>query len=114
MKHFIALAAVALIATPALAQRTAAVRGIGTQTCKTFVASYQSDKVFAQQADQWVLGALTGFFRQSQDDPSRTMGDEIVTRTVFDICKNNPDKTIDEATAIAISSFPVDRSHQTG
>lgn len=99
--------ALMIAGSSAQAQRAAAVRGVGTQTCKTLVASYQADKTFAKQADQWVLGTITGFFRQAQDDPSRTLPDEIVTRTVFDICKNNPEKTIDEATTIAVGSFPV-------
>jgi hypothetical protein len=93
--------------SPALAQRVAVVRGIGTQTCKTLVASNQGDKQFALQSAQWILGNMTGYFRQASDDPSRTLGDAIVLQTVLDVCKNSPDKTIDEATTIAISSFPV-------
>jgi hypothetical protein len=49
---------------------------------------------------------MTGFFRQANDDPSRTMGDDLLVRTILEICKSNPDKTIDEAVTIAISSLP--------
>jgi len=45
---------------PTMAQRVAVVRGIGTQTCKTYVTSSQADKKLARQADQWVFGSLTG------------------------------------------------------
>jgi hypothetical protein len=41
-----------LLISPALAQRVAVVRGIGTQSCKTYVASSHADKKLAQQADQ--------------------------------------------------------------
>lgn len=92
--------------SPALAQRVAVVRGIGTQTCKTYVASGQADKKLAQQVGQWVFGSLTSYFRQTSDDPSRTLSDAIVLQTVVDICKKNAEKTIDEAVTIAISSFP--------
>jgi hypothetical protein len=92
--------------SPALAQRVAVVRGIGTQSCKTYVASSHADKKLAQQADQWVFGSLTSYFRQARDDPSRTLSDAIVLQTVVDICKKNAEKTIDEAVTIAISSFP--------
>ena len=95
-----------MFVSPAPAQRAAVVRGIGTQTCTTYVASSQADKKFSQQADQWIFGSLTSYFRQASDDPSRTLSDAIVLQTVFDICKKNAEKTIDEAVTIAISSFP--------
>jgi hypothetical protein len=58
-------------------------------------------------AAQWILGNMTGYFRQASDDASRTLGDAILVQAVVEICKKNADKTIDEATTIAISSLPV-------
>jgi hypothetical protein len=55
----------------ALAQRVAVVRGVGTQTCTTLVASERRDKQFNLQATQWILGNMTGYFREAADDPSR-------------------------------------------
>lgn len=66
----------------------------------------RADKQFAQQAAQWILGSMTGYFRQANDDPSRTLGDVVLVQTVVDVCKKNSDKTIDEATTIAIGSLP--------
>jgi hypothetical protein len=106
MKHISTIILATLFFSPALAQRVAVVRGIGTQTCKAYVASTQADKKFAQQAEQWIFGSLTSYFRQASDDPSRTLSDAIVLQTVLDICKKNAEKTIDEAVTIAISSFP--------
>jgi hypothetical protein len=95
------------VISPALAQqRTAVVRGVGTQTCKTLVASDQIDKQFAQQAAQWILGNLTGYFHQASEDPSRNIADAILLQTILDVCKQNADKTIDEAVALAITSLP--------
>ena len=37
---------------------------------------------------------------------SRTLGDVALVQTVIDICKQNADKTIDEATTIAIAAVP--------
>lgn len=102
---FIMVVAMAFI-SPASAQRVGAVRGVGTQTCKTLVASDQVDKGFAQQAAQWILGNVTGYFRKASDDPSRTFADAILLQTVLDVCKSNLDKTIDEAVALAIDSMP--------
>ncbi len=106
MKAVLIFVTATMLVSPALAQRVAVVRGIGTQTCKTFVASNQADKKFAQQAEQWIFGSLTSYFRQANDDPSRTLSDAIVLETVLDVCKKNAEKTIDEAVTIAISSFP--------
>jgi hypothetical protein len=95
------------VVSPALAQqRTPVVRGVGTQTCKTLVASDQVDKQFAQQAAQWILGNLTGYFRQANEDPSRNIADAILLQTILDVCKQNADKTIDEAVTLAITSLP--------
>jgi hypothetical protein len=93
--------------SPTLAQRVAVVRGIGTQTCKTLVASNQGDKEFALQSAQWILGNVTGYFRQASDDPSRTLADALIVEAVLDVCKNSPEKTIDEAVTVAIASIPV-------
>jgi hypothetical protein len=106
MKAVLTFLFVTLIVSPAFSQRTAAVRGIGTQTCKALVAANQSDKQFALQSAQWIFGNMTGYFRQAGDDPSRTLSDDIVVRTVLEICKSNPEKTIDEAVTVAIASFP--------
>ena len=91
---------IVFIAFPSSAQRVAAVRG--AQTCATLVASTEKDKQFDQQAAQWILGYLTGYFRQAGDDSSRTL----LVQTVIDVCKQNADKTIDEATTIAIAAVP--------
>jgi hypothetical protein len=93
--------------SPMFAQRVVVVRGIGTQTCKTLVASNQGDKQFALQSAQWISGNMTGYFRQASDDPSRTLADAIVIQTVLDVCKDSPQKTIDDAVTVAIASFPV-------
>jgi hypothetical protein len=85
----------------------AVVRGIGTQTCKTLVASNQGDKQFALQSAQWILGNVTGYFRQASDDPSRTLADVLIVEAVLDVRKNSPEKTIDEAATVAIASIPV-------
>jgi hypothetical protein len=105
MKAVLTFVLAMVFVSPASAQR--AVRGVGTQTCKTLVASDQVDKQFAQQAAQWILGNLTGYFRKASDDPSRTIADAILLQTVLDVCKSNLDKTIDEAVALAIDSLPV-------
>jgi hypothetical protein len=114
MKIFLTFIFVILLISPTFAQRTAAVRGVGTQTCKTLNASNQADKQFALQSAQWILGNMTGHFRQTGDDPSRTLGDDIVVRTVLEICSRNPDKTIDDAVTIAISSFPATEVKKPG
>jgi hypothetical protein len=106
MKAFLTFVFAIVFVSPVLAQRTAVVRGVGTQTCKTLVASDQVDKQFALQAAQWILGNMTGYFRQANDDPSRTIADAILLKTVLDVCKNNPDKTIDEAVTLATSALP--------
>jgi hypothetical protein len=107
MKAVLTFVLAIVFVSPASAQRVGAVRGVGTQTCKTLVASDQVDKQFAQQAAQWILGNLTGYFRKASDDPSRTIADAILLQTVLDVCKSNLDKTIDEAVALAIDSLPV-------
>jgi hypothetical protein len=94
------------LASPAIAQRVAVVRGLGTQTCTKLIASERADEQFAQQAAQWILGSVTSYFRQASDDPSRTLGDVVLVQTVVDVCKKNAEKTIDEATAIAIGGLP--------
>jgi hypothetical protein len=106
MKAFLTVVFAMVFVSPVLAQRTAVVRGVGTQTCKTLVASDQVDKQFALQAAQWILGNMTGYFRQANDDPSRTIADAILLKTVLDVCKNNSDKTIDEAVTRATSALP--------
>jgi hypothetical protein len=106
MKPILALLSALLLMAPAAAQRTAAVRGIGTQTCKSLVAANQSQKQFSLQAAQWILGNLTGYFRQAADDPSRTLSDDVLVKTVLDVCARNAEKTIDEAVSIAVSSLP--------
>ena len=93
--------------SPTLAQRVAVVRGIGTQTCNTLVASNQGDKQFALQSAQWILCNVTGYFRQASDDPSRTLADVLIVEAVLDVRKNSPEKTIDEAVTVAIASIPV-------
>jgi hypothetical protein len=50
---------------------------------------------------------MTGYFRQANDDPSRTISDDLLVRSIQEIRSSNMDKTIDEAVTIAISSFPV-------
>ena len=72
---------VALISSPAYAQRVAPVRGVGTQPCKTIIASSEPDKPFQLQAYQWILGYMTGYFRQASDDPSRTISDDLLIRS---------------------------------
>jgi hypothetical protein len=106
VKAFLTFVFAIVFVSPVLAQRTAVVRGVGTQTCKTLVASDQVDKQFALQAAQWILGNMTGYFRQANDDPSRTIADAILLKTVLDVCKNNPDKTIDEAVTLATGALP--------
>ena len=106
MKQLLLSFLILFIAFPSNAQRVAAVRGVGTQTCATLVASTEKDKQFDQQAAQWILGYLTGYFRQAGDNSSRTLGDVALVQTVIDICKQNADKTIDEATTIAIAAVP--------
>lgn len=96
----------ASLSSAAIAQRVAVVRGIGTQTCTKLIASERADEQFAQQAAQWILGSMTGYFRQANDDPSRTLGDVVLVQTVVDVCKKNAEKTIDEATTIAVGAFP--------
>jgi hypothetical protein len=70
MKAILTLILMTVFISPALAQRVAVVRGIGTQTCKTLVASNLGDKQFALQSAQWILGYMTCYFRQASDDPS--------------------------------------------
>jgi hypothetical protein len=106
MKAVLALVVTMTLVSPASAQRVGAVRGVGTQTCKTLVASDQVDKQLAQQTAQWILGNITGYFRKASDDPSRTIADAILLQTVLDVCKSNLDKTIDEAVALSIDSLP--------
>ena len=65
-----------------------------------------SKRQFEIQATQWVLGNLTGYFRQAADDPSGKMGDVMLVQTVFDVCGKSPEKTIDEAVTIVISALP--------
>ena len=120
MKIALTLVLAILLVAPALAQREAVVRGIGTETCKKLiasehtVASVNTDDQFAQQALQWILGSITGRFRQANDDPSRTLGDVVLLQTVVDICKRHPEKTIDEATTIGISSLPETEAKKPG
>jgi hypothetical protein len=106
MKAILTLVLATVLISPGSAQRVGAVRGVGTQTCKALVASDQIHKQFAQQAAQWILGNITGYFRQASNDPSRKFADAILLQTVLDVCKNNLDKTIDEAVALAIDSMP--------
>jgi hypothetical protein len=70
------------------------------------VAANQGQKQFSLQAAQWILGNLTGYFRQAADDPSRTLSDDVLVKTVMDVCAHNAEKTIDEAVSIAVSSLP--------
>jgi hypothetical protein len=106
MKAILRFVLAMLFISPASAQQVAVVRGVGTQTCKTLAASDQVDKQFAQQAAQWILGNLTGHFHQASDDPSRKIADAILLQTVLDVCKNNLDKTIDQAVTLAIDALP--------
>jgi hypothetical protein len=106
MKVALALVLAIAVNSPAWSQRTAVVHGVGTQTCKTLVASDQVDEKFALQAAQWILGNMTGYFRQASDNPSRSIADAVLLQTVLDVCKNNPDKTIDEAVTVTIGSLP--------
>jgi hypothetical protein len=106
MKVALALVLAVGAISPAWAQSTAVVHGVGTQSCKTLAASDKVDEKFALQAAQWILGDLTGYFRQASENPSRSIGDAILLQTVLDVCKNNPDKTIDEAVAFTITSLP--------
>jgi hypothetical protein len=96
-----------LLVSPAWSQSAAVVRGVGTQTCATLAASDKVDEKFALQAAQWILGNVTAYFRQVSDSPSRSIGDAVLLQTVLDVCKNNPDKTIDEAVTLTIQSLPV-------
>jgi hypothetical protein len=106
MKSSWLLLSALLLMAPAAGQRIALVRGIGTQTCKTFVAATSADKPFASRASEWILGNLTGYFRQAGDDPTRTLGDDLLVETVIDICSKNAEKTIDQAVSIAITALP--------
>jgi hypothetical protein len=106
MKVALALVLATGMISPAWSQNAAVVRGVGTQNCKALVASDKIDEKFALQAAQWILGDLTGYFRQAGDNPSRPIGDAILLQTVLDVCKNNPDKTIDEAVTLTIASLP--------
>jgi hypothetical protein len=106
MKSSLLLLSALLVIAPAAGQQIALVRGIGTQTCKTFVAATEADKPFALRASEWILGNLTGYFRQAGDDPTRTLGDSLLVKTVIDICAKNAEKTIDEAVSIAITALP--------
>ncbi len=120
MKIALTIVLAILLVAPAQAQREAVVRGIGTETCKKLIASehtitsVNTDDYFAQQALQWILGSITGYFRQANDDPSRTLGDVVLLQTVVDICKRNPEKTIDQATAAAIGSLPETEAKKPG
>lgn len=96
-----------LMISPAAAQRTAVVRGIGTQTCKSFIEANAADKQFALLVAQWILGNLTGYFRQAGDDPSRTLSDDLLVKTIIDVCAKNSDKTVDDAVTIVIGALPV-------
>ena len=58
------------------------------------------------RASEWILGNLTGYFRQVGDDPTRTLGDDLLVKTVIDICAKNAEKTIDQAVSIAITALP--------
>jgi hypothetical protein len=107
MKAFLTFVFAIVFSSPAWSQTATVVRGVGTQTCKTLVASDQVDEKFALQASQWILGNITAYFRQVSDNPSRSIGDAIVLQTVLDVCRNNPDKTIDEAVTLTIHSMPV-------
>lgn len=89
-----------------MAQRATVVRGVGTQTCAKLLAAGKSDDQFEMQATQWILGNLTGYFRRTADDQSRTMGDVMLVQTVFDVCGKRPEKTIDEAVEMVISALP--------
>jgi hypothetical protein len=106
MKSVLTLVLAMGLIPSALAQQVAIVRGVGTQTCKTLVASDQVDKQFALQAAQWILGNLTGYFHQASGDPSPKIADAILLQTVLDVCKNNLDKTIDQAVTLAIDALP--------
>jgi hypothetical protein len=106
MKIALALVLATGVTSSAWSQSAAIVHGVGTQSCKALAASDQVDEKFALQAAQWILGDLTGYFRQASDNPSRSIGDAILLQTVLDVCKNNPDKTIDEAVTVTISSLP--------
>jgi hypothetical protein len=112
MKVVLALVLAIGMTSPAWSQNAAVVRGVGTQTCKTLVASDQVDEKFALQAAQWILGDLSGYFRQASDNPSRSIGDAILLQTVLDVCKNNLDKTIDEAVTLTIASLPTTQVKQ--
>lgn len=114
MKFALALVVALSIGSMAQAQRVAVVRGIGTQTCTKLVAAEGTDPQFAQQAGQWILGNMTGYFRQENDDPSRTLGDVVLVQTVVDLCKKNAEKTIDEATTMAIGSLPETEAKKPG
>jgi hypothetical protein len=107
MKAFLIFVLAIALGSPAWSQSAAVVRGVGTQTCTTLVASDQVDEKFALQAAQWILGNVTAYFRQVSDSPSRSIGDAVLLQTVLDVCKNNPDKTIDEAVTLTIHSLPV-------
>jgi hypothetical protein len=107
MKAFLTIVFAIVFVSPAWSQSTAVVRGVGTQTCKALAASDHVDEKFALQAAQWILGNITAYFRQASDNPSRSIGDAILLQTVLDVCKNNPDKTIDEAVTLTIHSLPV-------
>jgi hypothetical protein len=42
------------------------------------------------------------------------LGDAVLVQTVLDVCKKNAEKTIDEATTIAIASLPVTEVKKPG
>jgi predicted ribosomally synthesized peptide with SipW-like signal peptide len=109
MKVALALVLATGVTSAAWSQSVSVVRGVGTQTCKALAASDKVDEKFALQSAQWILGYVTAYFRQASDNPSssRSIGDAILLQTVLDVCKNNPDKTIDEAVTLTIQSMPV-------
>jgi hypothetical protein len=114
MKNFFGLFVAVAFASTAMAQQTALVRGVGTQTCANFVASSRANKQLEQQVTQWILGNMTGYFRQANNDLSRTLGDAALVQTVTEVCKKNADKTIDEATTIAIGAIPTTEVKKPG
>lgn len=106
MRAFLVFFSTFLFIAPAAGQQIALVRGIGTETCKAYVAATQADKQFALQVAQWILGNLTGYFRQASDDPTRTLGDDLLVKTVIEVCAKHAEKTIDEAVSITITALP--------
>ena len=106
-KRFWMTVFVMLLAQPSFAQRATVVRGVGTQLCARFLAGDGGDKQFGQEVSQWILGVLTGYFHQADDDASRTMGDSMLVETVVEVCKKNAEKTIDQATTMVIQALPL-------